>query len=142
MSDELHKAVAFEDCDSYELFSPADRFVSISIIYCSTDQCFLLSISILRQEFIFRVLKHLVIGGGMCQVPHSFHYSNFVRSLLMSTRSLKTSGSPTLTQFLPCQHFISRQNRQFLMTVYQVQRHCRSAEERCDQANSSHVHRV
>jgi hypothetical protein len=25
MSDELHKAVAFEDCDSYELFSPADR---------------------------------------------------------------------------------------------------------------------
>jgi hypothetical protein len=25
MSDELHKAVAFEDCESYELFSPADR---------------------------------------------------------------------------------------------------------------------
>jgi hypothetical protein len=26
MSDELHKAVAYEDCDSYELFSPADRY--------------------------------------------------------------------------------------------------------------------
>jgi len=25
MSDELHKAVAFEDCDSYDLFSTADR---------------------------------------------------------------------------------------------------------------------
>jgi DNA-binding phage protein len=24
------------------------------------------------QEFIFRVLKHLVIGGGMSQVAHSF----------------------------------------------------------------------
>jgi len=36
MSDELHKAVAFEDCDSYELFSPADRwFLARSLRACS-----------------------------------------------------------------------------------------------------------
>ncbi len=32
MSDELHKAVAFEDCDSYELFSPADRFAFCRVV--------------------------------------------------------------------------------------------------------------
>ena len=32
MSDELHKAVAFEDCDSYELFSTADRFAFCRVV--------------------------------------------------------------------------------------------------------------
>jgi hypothetical protein len=43
------------------------------------DQRFPLIISIFRQEFIFRVLKHLVIGGGMCQVPRSFRHPNFAK---------------------------------------------------------------
>jgi hypothetical protein len=65
MSDELHKAVAFEDCDSYELFSPADRW------FLARGPTALADASATRQEFIFRILKHLVIGGGMCQVAHA-----------------------------------------------------------------------
>lgn len=58
-----------------------------------------------RQEFIFRVLKHLTIGGGMCQVActhrrlPTYGYSKF---LIIVRCSLTTSGNLTPTQCLPC----------------------------------------
>lgn len=78
MSDELHKAVAFEDCDSYELFSTADR-----------------------QEFIFRVLKHLTIGGGMCQFDDEWKpYADTVLAMYKDLVAVQRSAATKQIQVM------------------------------------------
>ena len=59
ISDELRKLLLLEDCENYDVFSDSDR-----------------------KEFLFRLFKHLCLGGQVCQFEDTLQpYIDVVRSI-------------------------------------------------------------
>ncbi|XP_055971142.1 cilia- and flagella-associated protein 300 [Sorex fumeus] len=81
ISDELRKVLLEEDSEKYEIFSPEDR-----------------------EEFLFRLFKHLCLGGALCQyedvLKPYLETTKLIYKDLLSVRKIPQTKKIQITSFI------------------------------------------